>query len=291
MISLYNLIVEQKSVITLLLITCCYLVYAFTLWCLFKNSAKKSFDFSVLGLLITLILNRILYIFLYAEQFSKNYWSIYPYSWKEGDRILFNTKPWIVFAFWRGEWDIRSLLISFLLSIFIVNFFYREHIIRLFNNILKAAISASLVFLILAFYKSMHIGRETQRIWGVSFIDNEGKRHPIQLYIFLVSLLSITVIFILQKHFKLIEKINGFVWGFIFFLTNTVVMYYYGENIPRYIISWNLFLAIFVLTVIVVVLLGQFINYKDIVSIGRRTEKIAGRQKIRKKFGDFSNFI
>lgn len=291
MMSFYNLFIEHQSAASSLVIILAWLVYAFILWRVFKNSSKKSFDFSVIGLLITLIFNRFFYIIFYAEQFTSNYWSVYPYSWKEGYRILFDTKPWIIFAFWKGEWDLRIFLLSFIVSILIVNLFYKEHLIRLFNNILKAVISAYLVLLILVYDKSLYIGREILQSWGIKFFKFEGKRHPLQGYIFLLSIISIVIIFLMQRRVKWVEKINGYIWGFLFFLTNATIMYYYGENIPNYIILWNVIFAMLSFIVIIIVLLGQFINYKDIIGIGKRTERVVRKQRKKKNFGDFSKIV
>ena len=64
--------------ITILLIILAWGTFAFVLWRLAKkwSGAQNSFDISVIGTIIVLLLHRVLYVILYVKEFSSSYWKI-----------------------------------------------------------------------------------------------------------------------------------------------------------------------------------------------------------------------
>lgn len=228
------------STINIFLITLAWVIFAFVLWRLAKQwgGAQNSFDISVVGTLIALLFHRVLYVIFYVDKFSSSYWSMYPYSWDRGYRVVFGTKPWIALAFWRGGCDYRIILFAVMFSIFVINFFLQWRLIDTLEAVVIAVSSSFPVVVILAWVNSLYSGVDFYNPIVIPKIGWTITKHPIHTYQIGLFFLLVVVQYFAKKKFKKIKHTRGFLFGSLLLFCNAIVLYYYGYGISQDTVSW-----------------------------------------------------
>lgn len=228
------------SLLNIALIFCTWGIFAFVLWRLSRNwtSVQNSFDISVFGVLITLGVHRILYVLFHLEEFKSAYWSVYPYAWEQGQRIIFGTKPWLIFAFWRGGFDYRILLFSALLSVFIINFSLRQRFISTLEQVIVSLLASSPVLIILFWANSVYCGVDFYDPRTIPYIGWTVMKHPIHLYQLSFFIILVICAKLFAARFRKVMASIGYLFCTALLFGNAVLLYYYGYEIDNMIIGW-----------------------------------------------------
>ena len=213
---------------------------AFVLWRLAKkwDGAQNSFDISGIGTFVTLLIHRVLYVIFHVEEFSSSYWSMYPYSWEQGSRIIFGTKPWIALAFWRGGFDYRILLFAALFSIFVINVFLQRKLVDTLQSVIIAVVSSFPVVVIMAGINSFYYGVDFYDPFVVPNLGWTITKHPIHVYQIGLFLLLVLVQHFAAKRSEKIKYARGFLLSSLLLFCNAFILYYYGYGTSQDVVGW-----------------------------------------------------
>jgi len=222
---------------------------AFVLWLQFsKKQRYRSFDISVIAASIALFVNRLIFILLSGADFSHNYWSVFPYAWINGQLELLASKPWFVFAIWRGDFDFDRFLFSLIISILVVLLVSNTKILPTVDKIFKTVLYLLVPMLLALMYFSEYVGRESNISIGIFYAGDETFRLPIQL----IQIGAFAGILILTRLFGVFEKLRypGISIFALFVGLNIPILYYLAQEIPATSYLWSNAFIIFALLVV-----------------------------------------
>lgn len=264
----------QNNSFWLVLIWC---VTTFLFWSLYRKRYKdrSSFDFTIIGIILALLLHRLFHIIFFKSNYAESYWSLNPYIWIQGERIFLGSKPWIIFALFRGGFDFRILVISSLFTFTLISKIQQIPVTKLSNNVLKKLSMIYPIVLIASFFRKYWIGISTSFFLRIKYFGMDDLRIPVQL-IELLSFFCVTsLVWFVSNKSKFVKQNAGYLRGIVILLLESIILKFLAYNIPIIVIHWLLGLSLCLLLMMIFSIISR--RYKAKPNATKRKSVSSGR--------------